>query len=68
MFESNFQISISCVDNTQDEFKPAAADAGGGEEIGEDAGDGPQPAQARAEDEVGGLLILWLIGKDEVVD
>ena len=35
----------------EDEFKPAA-DAGRGQEAGEDAGDRPQPAQAGAEDEV----------------
>ena len=35
----------------EDEFKPAA-DAGRGQEAGEDAGDRPQPTQAGTEDEV----------------
>ena len=36
---------------SKDDFEPAA-DAGGGEEVGEDAGDRPQPAEVGAEDEV----------------
>ena len=40
-----------------DELYPGG-DAGGGEEVGEDVGDCPQPTQVGAEDEVCQLLML----------
>ena len=42
-----------------DELDPGG-DAGGGEEVGEDVGDRPQPTQAGAEDEVFLLLMLMV--------
>ena len=42
------------------DFEPAA-DAGGGQEVGEDAGDRPQPAQVGAKDEVSPSLDCFVL-------